>query len=202
VTSEPVAADDHLVSLSKDGNLEAFNRLVERHQASVYNLCLRMTGSRQAAEDTTQEAFIAAYRAIGGFRGGNFRSWLLRIAANRVKDDLRRHHRRRPPDSLDELSAAEQAPLQLADPNPGPEHRAEGAALSRIVEAALAELPEDQRLAVVLADLQELDYAEIAEVTGWALGTVKSRINRGRARLRIHFTRHPELLAGYRRLDT
>jgi RNA polymerase sigma-70 factor (ECF subfamily) len=201
VASEPALADEQLVSLSKDGSVDAFNRLVERHQRAVYNLCLRLTGSRESAEDATQEAFLAAYRALSGFRGGNIRSWLFRIAANQSRDELRRRRRRGASRSLEELAEASEVPFELTDPGLGPDQLAEAGELSTLVRLALQHLPEEQRLAIVLADLQELDYREIAFITGWSMGTVKSRISRGRTRLRLHFSRHPELLAAYRRLD-
>src|SRR4029079_2922722 len=86
--------DERLVLLAKDGNLEAFNSLVDRYQGAVYSLCARILGNRAAAEDAAQEAFINAFRSLRRFEGGNFRSWLLRIAANESKDELRRPKRR------------------------------------------------------------------------------------------------------------
>src|SRR3990170_6740258 len=114
--------ESQLIARSRQGDLDAFNRLVEHYQRPVYNLCLRMLASPQAAEDATQEAFIAAYRAIDRFRGGTpdrsgFRAWLFRIAANACYDELRRR-RSRPALSLDAPLAEGRLPLDL--PHPGP----------------------------------------------------------------------------------
>ena len=175
--------DSRLVALSRQGDLEAFNSLVQIYQRAAYNLCLRLLGSPQAAEDATQEAFFSAFRHIGDFRGGSFRSWLLRIAANAATDELRRRGRR--PQVPLELGPGEEGPAPLVpDPSPGPEAVALRREVARQVQAGLLTLPADQRLAVVLSDVQGLSYEEVAQATGASLGTVKSRISRGRERLR------------------
>src|SRR5579872_7235573 len=135
-----------------------------------------MLGDAQAAEDAAQEAFFAAYRAIDSFRGGSFLPWLLRIAANQCYDELRRRQRR-PTSSLPE------EPF-VPDPEPGPDQAALGAESLRAIEAALAQLAPEQRLCVVLIDVQGLDYDEAAQAMGVNLGTVKSRLSRARAQLR------------------
>src|SRR5579864_7854134 len=135
-----------------------------------------MLGNREQAEDATQEAFFAAYRSIKGFRGGIFRGWLLRIAANQCYDLLRRQ-RRHPVEPLAE------EPL-LADPAPQPEDVALGVETMAMLERAVAQLPPDQRLCVLLVDVQGLDYDEAAQAMDVNLGTVKSRLSRARARLR------------------
>jgi len=182
-----------LITCSRRGDLDAFNRLVERYQRSLYNLCLRMLGSRQAAEDATQEAFIAAYRALDTFRGGSFRAWLFRIAANACYDELRRR-RSRPTLSLDVPLGESQRPLELPHPGPSLEEHAQRLELARCLQEALAALPADYRLAVILCDVQGLSYDEIAQATGVSLGTVKSRISRARARLRDLLLARGELL--------
>lgn len=182
-----------LIARSRQGDLDAFNRLVERYQRPVYNLCLRMLTAPQAAEDATQDAFIAAYRALDSFRGGSFRAWLFRIATNACYDELRRR-RSRPILSLDEPQGAEQLPLDLPHPGPTLEEHAQRLELARYLQEALDALPVDQRLAIVLCDIQGFDYSEIAEITGASLGTVKSRIARARFRLRGLLTAHRELL--------
>lgn len=192
--------DDQLISLSKDGNLGAFNTLVERYQSALYSLCLRLTGAREPAEDATQEAFLSAYRAIGRFQGGSVRSWLFRIAANECKDELRRRSRKDLALSLDRpMAGTDDQHYDVADPSPGPPVLAEYREFGELVQRALDLLPEDQRTIVVLVDLHGLDYGEAAEVTGAALGTVKSRVSRARARLREYFLANPELAARYRR---
>jgi RNA polymerase sigma-70 factor (ECF subfamily) len=190
---EPRIDEADLLARSARGDLEAFNALVEHYQSGVFNLCLRMLGSTQSAEDATQEAFIAAYRNLDKFRGGSFRSWLFRIAANACYDELRRR-RARPGVSLDEPAPSAERRLDAPDVAPSPEERAEQSELRETLAQALAAIPPDQRLAIVLCDVQGLDYAEIAAVMQCSLGTVKSRIARGRARLRAVLLARAELL--------
>ncbi len=194
-------SDERLVSLSRNGDLAAFNRLVERYQGPVYSLCLRLLGNRQAAEDAAQEAFLSAYRAMPRFTGTSFRAWLLRIAANQSKDEWRRRKRRDLASSLDEMFDMLDLPVEVADPDPGAELVMESRELAIIVQDALLTLPMDQREAITLVDLHEYRYEEVAAMTGVSLGTVKSRVHRGRDRLRRVFAAKPELLAAYRRLD-
>ena len=177
-----------LVARSRQGDLEAFNRLVQRYQTPLYNLCLRMLGSPQGAEDATQEAFISAFRAIRSFQGAAFRAWLFRIASNACYDELRRR-KSRGAQSLDEPQRGDERPLDVPAKGFSLEERAEQQELGRLLQAALLEIPADQRLAVVLCDVQGLDYAEIARAMNVSLGTVKSRIFRGRAHLRVVLVR-------------
>ncbi|GBD23423.1 ECF RNA polymerase sigma factor SigE [bacterium HR29] len=174
--------DEELVLLSKNGSLDAFNRLVERHQSAVYAVTYRLLGERTAAEDATQETFIAAFRALHGFRSGSVRAWLLRIAANQAKDQLRAR-RRRPALSLEaQTSAAERTRTDTVaeDPVTAAEQRARRSALQQ----ALLELPFEQRAVVVLIDVQGYGYEEASRVLGEPVGTVKSRLFRARRRLR------------------
>ena len=182
-----------LVERSQSGDLDAFNALVLAYQGQVYNLCLRMLGSPQAAEDAAQEAFIAAYRAVPRFRGGRFRAWLLRIAANACYDELRRR-RSRPQVPLEAPADDERPRAELPASDEPLEQRAERLELARCLQEGLASLPPDQRLAVILRDVQGLAYEEVAEATGASLGTVKSRISRGRAALRDFLLARGELL--------
>jgi len=190
------ADDNHLVRRSQGGDLEAFNQLVLRYQNHVYSLCLRLLSSPAAAEDAAQDAFIAAFRGIRSFRGGSpsgtgFRAWLLRIAANACYDELRRR-RSRPALSLETKGL--DPPLEFAATGENPEERVQRLDLAAHLQQALASLPFDQRLAVILRDVQGLTYEEIAEATNASLGTVKSRIARGRAHLRDFLLRQRELL--------
>ena len=187
-------SDEKLVSLSKDGNLTAFNSLVERYQSAVYGLCLRLLGSAPAAEDATQEAFISAFGAISRFKEGSFRSWLFRIAANASKDELRRRVRKEPGRSLDAMLDDEDGPREIPDPGASPPVLLEQKKLSEQLQGLLLELPFEQRQAVVLSDLYGYHYDEIAEISGASVGTVKSRIHRGREKLRQLVLAHPELL--------
>ncbi len=182
-TERPAVDEADLVQRGQGGDLDAFNQLVDLHQRLVYNVCLRMLGHRMAAEDATQEAFISAYRNIRSFRGTSFRAWLTRIAANACTDELRRRGRR-PALSLDAPSGASDEAYELADPASGPEPIALRGEQRRSIEAALLRLPEDQRLAVVMCDVQGFSYEEVAEAMRASIGTVKSRIARGREKLR------------------
>jgi RNA polymerase sigma factor (sigma-70 family) len=184
--------DNRLVTLSQEGDLAAFNALVETYQGQVYNLCWRMLGVRQAAEDATQEAFLSAYLNIRRFRGPSFRAWLLRIAANAATDELRRR-RRRPQVSLEAPISGSETALNLPDPSAGPEECALRLEQARGLQTALLTLPLDQRLTVILSDVHGLSYEEVGQAMGSSLGTVKSRLSRGRARLRHYLLEQGEL---------
>lgn len=175
--------EEALLRDARRGNLDAFNALIDRHQRAVYNLCLRMLGSPTAAEDAAQDAFLSAFRHIGDFKGASFRAWLSRIAANACTDELRRRARR-PALSLDAPAPGAADPPDVADAAPGPEAAAVRGEERARIQTALLRLPADQRLAVVLCDLQGYAYEEIAEAMRTSLGTVKSRIARGREKLR------------------
>jgi RNA polymerase sigma-70 factor (ECF subfamily) len=180
---EPTAPhEDALLRDARRGDLNCFNSLVELHQHAVYNLCLRMLGSPAAAEDAAQDAFLSAFRRIESLKGDTFRPWLMRIAANACTDELRRRSRR-PALSLD-TGNEDEMPLDVADPAPGPEVEALRAESEARVQAALLRLPHDQRVAVIMCDVQGFAYEEIAASMRTSIGTVKSRIARGRDKLR------------------
>ncbi len=175
--------EPELLRRARDGDLDAFNELVDLHQRIVYNLCFRMLGSGAPAEDATQDAFLSAYRHIASFKGGAFRPWLMRIASNGCVDELRRRGRR-PAVSLDAPLPGRDDPIDVADTAAGPETEAMRREQQRTVQAALLRLPPDQRLAVVMCDMQGFAYEEIAAAMKTSVGTVKSRIARGREKLR------------------
>ncbi|NWF79786.1 MAG: sigma-70 family RNA polymerase sigma factor [Chloroflexi bacterium] len=174
-----------LVAAGQRGDVEAFNQLVRLYEGRVYNLCYRMLSDADAAADATQDTFIAAYRNLNRFRGGLFRAWLLRIATNTCYDMLRARQRR-PAVSLDAGYEDEDAGprLDLPDPAESPDEAVLRRELAQALELGIAQLPEDQRIVVILSDVQGLAYDEIAAVTNTTLGTVKSRLSRARARLR------------------
>lgn len=176
-------AESDLVRRARAGELPAFNQLVELHQRSVYNLCLRMIGSAPAAEDSAQEAFISAWRGLGSFKGGSFRAWLMRIAANASTDELRRRGRR-PAMSLDAPPPGSEEPIDVPDAAEGPEVHALRREHQAVIQRALLTLPSDQRLAVIMCDVQGFSYEEISAAMRVSIGTVKSRISRGREKLR------------------
>ena len=171
--------EQELISRSKQGDLDSFNWLVESYRGQVYNLALRMLGDSQAAEDAAQDAFFSAWRSIDSFKGGNFRAWLLRITANTCRDQLRKlkHH---PSTSLEAL------PIESGGLSSGesPEDYALRRELGEQIQEGLASLSSERRLAVILSDIQGLSYEEIAQVMDCSLGTVRSRLSRGRTQLR------------------
>lgn len=200
MTDALAPSDEHLVSLSKDGNLDAFNRLVERYQVQAFNLCFRLVGDRGAAEDATQEAFLSAFKSISRFEGGSFRSWLFRIAANECKDELRRRTRR-PIEPLLGAGMDGDYDLDPSDSSESVEEIVERSAVADGIQLALLQLPFDQRQAILLSDLHGYHYEEIAKLTASNVGTVKSRIHRGREKLKSLLSQHPELFDRPRRLE-
>ena len=159
--------DGVLVCLAQGGDLCAFNRIVSRYQNQVVNLAARMLGSRAQAEDVAQDTFISAYRALGRFRGGNLRSWLLRIAANGSRDELRRR-RRRSESSLEETF--ENPSFQPASGEVSPDEAAQRGELNAEIQRAILTLSFDQRTALVLVDVQGLSYGEAAEAMAVSVG--------------------------------
>jgi RNA polymerase sigma-70 factor, ECF subfamily len=188
--TQPLPDEAAVIARATSGDRTAFAQLMEHYQSACYGLAWRILNDADQAADATQDAFIHAYRAIGSYRGGVFRSWLLRITANASYDILRRQQRRPTTPLPDPEEGAPELP-DLEAVNPVAE--AAKAELYRHLEAALRRLPEDQRTAVVLCDVYGMDYNEIAAMTRSALGTVKSRIHRGRLRLRQLMAEHREL---------
>jgi len=198
------AAERALVEKGQRGDRAAFNRLVERHQSGAYALALRMVGDAEAAADITQDAFFAAYRALASFKGGSFRAWLYRIVSNGCFDHFRTQARR-PTTSLEAalgderdsespgVGSGSRLPSALIDASWDPEGIALRAEQIEQIEAALQKLAPEQRLALILSDIQGLPYEEIARVTHASLGTVKSRIARARGHMRGILARRGEL---------
>lgn len=174
-----------LVERAQRGDVDSFNALVRAYEGRVYNLCYRMLGDPDSAADAAQDAFLAAFRNLRSFRGGSFRSWMLRIATNACYDVLRQRQRR-PSVSLDTDADDddESSPLQIADAAESPADFALRRELAAAIQRGLVELPDEQRVIVILSDIEGLAYEEIAQITNTNLGTVKSRLSRGRARLR------------------
>ncbi len=187
-----------LLRRCREGDPAAFNVLVEAYQDTVFSVCLRMLGSAHSAEDVTQETFLGAFRNVEHCRSDAFRPWLLRIAVNACTDELRRRSRH-PQLSLDDASD-DDSPLDLPDPSESPEEAAERGELARHIQWGLLSLPLDQRAVVVLRDVQGFSYEEIAETLRLSPGTVKSRLSRGRARLRERLLQKRELLPSQFRL--
>ncbi|MEZ4516580.1 MAG: sigma-70 family RNA polymerase sigma factor [Chloroflexota bacterium] len=194
--------EETLIQQAQQGDLPAFNRLVVQYQELVYNVAYRIMGDPASAEDVTQETFITAYKSLKSFRGGNFKAWLLRIATNRCYDELRRY-KRRPQSSLDEMMDENESLAFLRSPGETPEGHRQRVEFALAVEQCLQDLPDDQRVAAVLSDVEGYDYQEIASITKVSLGTVKSRISRARAKLRECLrSTAGELLPSAYRLET
>lgn len=172
-----------LIKDAKRGDVNAFNRLVLEYQQLAYNVAYRIMGDPQSAEDRTQESFIAAYQKLNQFRGGSFKSWLLRIVTNNCYDELRRY-KRRPQSSLDEMTEDNESWDFMRANSDTPEQHQQKVELVSAIEQCLQGLPDEQRLVAVLCDVEGFDYQEIADITKNALGTVKSRISRARTKLR------------------
>lgn len=170
-------ADEELVRRFRAGEPEAFTDLVRRHQHRVYSVCLRVLGDADAAADVAQDTFLTVLRKLDGFRGeAAFTTWLHRVAVNACYDELRRK-RRRPMLHV----VADDGPEHEAGP-PAPDH-ADEVAGTRDVAAALASIPEEFRVTLVLADVQDMAYEQISKVLDVPVGTVKSRVHRGRLAL-------------------
>ena len=193
-----------LIANAQRGDLEAFNRLVLAHQDALFNAALRILGDEDLAADATQEAFLAAFRALHGFRGGCLRAWLMRTVTNACYDELRRR-KRRPSGPLEpegEDGEGVESPRWLADPELNPEQKAEAKELEHAIQHCLENLPLEFRTVVVMADLQGLDYTEVAAAVRIPLGTVKSRLARARLRLRECLQDFAELLPSAFRLES
>jgi len=175
--------DSSLVSRCLRGDEPAWEELVRLHTRKVYALCYRFTGSGSEAQDLTQEVFLRVFRTLRTFRSveGSFATWLARVTRNLLIDHYRRTRQERVTDSIEEqLPMLEEAG---ASASARPDHAVAGREASEILQATLQKLSPDLREAVILRDLQEMEYREIAAVLQIPEGTVKSRINRGRAEL-------------------
>jgi RNA polymerase sigma-70 factor (ECF subfamily) len=200
---DKLARDDEkkLIARSQQGDISAFNQLVLYYQQVVYNTVFRLLGDYDTAADVTQETFIAAYRSIHTYRGKSlFRAWLLRIGTNLAYDHWRRIQRR-PSESLDVIADEEDLytpalteTLAQTGPDSNPEENLLTQELQELIQRGLQELSLDQRTVIVLCDIEGLSYEEVAQATQTTLGTVRSRLSRARARLRLYLSQYQELL--------
>jgi len=188
------------IEAAKQGQLAAFNQLIMANQGLAYNVAYRIMGDADAAADATQEAFIKAFKSINQFQGGAFKSWLMRIVTNTCYDQLR-YQKRRPTEALEgEENPTDYAP-HLLDTAEQPEEAATRHELGEVIQTAINQLSPDQRLAIVLSDVEGFSYQEISEIANVSLGTVKSRLNRARGRLREILQAQELLPAQYRLKD-
>ena len=166
-----------LISRARGGDREAFGALVEQYRDNVYRLAYRMCGNAYDADEAAQEAFVAAWRALPNFRGdAKFSTWLYRLTTNAAIDVMRREKRHQ--------TVGDGEMVDLADDADSPQETVERTEQQEAVQKALSTLSEEYREVLLLRYMEELDYAEIAEVLQLPSGTVKSRINRGRQALK------------------
>ena len=192
-----------LIHTAQNGDLDSFNTLILHYQDSVFHTALRILGDEDLAEDAAQEAFISAFRSISTFRGGSFKAWLMRTVTNACYDELRRQ-KRRPTTPLEpETSDGEEmdSPKWLADSSMTPAEKSEADELEHAIQHCLDALPTEFRAVVVLADIQGMDYTEVAAASRVPLGTIKSRLARARLRLRECLRGFEELLPSSFRLQ-
>ncbi len=191
-TPEQQAEQDAYVQLVRDcmaGDQRAWNQMVSGQHRRIYAICYRFTGSQSDAEDLTQDVFLKVYRNLGSFDAakGSFQTWITTLARNMLVDHFRRTKLERATDSMDvSMSGEDDGPTmaeRLPDTRPGQEQHVAGLQLKATIQKALVELSPELREAVILRDLEDMDYKEIALVLKIPEGTVKSRISRGRAEL-------------------
>jgi RNA polymerase sigma-70 factor, ECF subfamily len=184
-------AERLLIARLRQREEAAFNEVVRLHGDKVFNLVLRMVGTRAEAEDIAQEVFVTVFKSIETFRGeSKFTTWLLRIAANhsknRIKYLARRSTDKHGLDGAPEASLADQGKAPVQAHFDAPDAMLEAAELETLMQEAIATLDEEHRLLIVLRDIEELSYEEICEITGLPEGTLKSRLHRARMALKEH----------------
>jgi RNA polymerase sigma-70 factor, ECF subfamily len=195
--------EEALIHDAQAGSLDAFNALVLHYQDGVFNTALRILGDEDLASDATQEAFLSAFRSITSFRGGSFKAWLMRTVTNACYDELRRQKRRPSVPLEPESDDGEEidSPRWLADPGMSPEQKAEADEVEHAIQHCLNNLPLEFKTVVVMADIQGMDYREVAIAVRVPLGTIKSRLARARLRLRECLQGFSELLPATFRLE-
>jgi RNA polymerase sigma-70 factor (ECF subfamily) len=171
--------DEALLERARRGSRDAFGELVVRHQDGLYTMALRLLGRPEDAADVVQETFLRAYDNLPKLRGASVRGWLYRVASN-CSRDVQRRGVRRPTSSLEDDDGKV---VDLPDPALGPDATAEARERAAVIRDAVLALPVDYRAAVVMRDVNDLSYEEISDALRVPMGTVKSRINRGRAML-------------------
>ncbi len=196
-----IMAEDEqvLIAAAQRGDLNSFNALVLKYQNVAFTLAYRIMGDSSSANDAAQEAMITAYRRLSTFRGGSFKAWLLRIVSNRCYDELRKRKRQRQT-TFSDLTPDDADEPPLADDSDTPEEIAQSRELQRAVQRCIDRLNPDQKLVLVLCDIDGMDYDEISQQAGATLGTIKSRLSRARASVRDCLSAVRELLPSAYRL--
>jgi RNA polymerase sigma-70 factor (ECF subfamily) len=191
-----MSRESRLVRRLRDRDERAFREMVDEYGDRVFNLTYRMLGNREEAEDLAQEVFITVFKSIDSFRGDSkFSTWLYRITANHCKNRIkylsRRHDRSRTElDERAEGGSADGPALGAPRPSPRPDVQLEGAEMEQVLQEAIAELEDEQRILVILRDVEDLSYEEICAITELPEGTVKSRLHRARLALRKKLLKH------------
>ena len=189
--------EDAMVEAAKNGDVEAFENLMEKYQKRVFNMAFRILSNYDDASETAQEVFIKIYRSLSGFRGdSSFSTWVYTITRNLCMDRLRKESRGGRVVYIDEIkdNEGEGIKMELPDNRESVEETAEKNELKRIVWEAVGKLSAEHREVIVMRDMQGFTYEEIARMTGNREGTVKSRLNRARLALREILKDKKELL--------
>jgi RNA polymerase sigma-70 factor (ECF subfamily) len=184
--TERLEPDSTVVERCLSGDAAAWEELVRLHTRRVYGLCYRFTGKDSEAQDLTQDVFLRVFRALGSFRSteGSFTTWLARLTRNLLIDHYRRTRNERVTDSIEEQLPRVEVRNEGVAVLPGrPDTALAGREASELLQSALGKLSPELRETIILRDLQEMEYREIAEILSIPEGTVKSRLNRGRAEL-------------------
>jgi len=184
--AERLEADSTVVERCLSGDAAAWEELVRLHSRRVYGLCYRFTGKDSEAQDLTQDVFLRVFRALGSFRSteGSFTTWLARLTRNLLIDHYRRTRNERVTDSIEEQLPRVEVRNEAMSVMPSrPDSALAGREASELLQSALGKLSPELRETIILRDLQEMEYREIAEILSIPEGTVKSRLNRGRAEL-------------------
>ena len=189
--------EKNLVEKSAEGDIDAFETLIQSHQKKVYNIALRMTKNPEDAQELSQDAFVRAFIAIKKFRGdSSFATWLYRITMNVCTDFLRKRNKASVI-SIEQSVYESQQTMQLADNEPGPDEISEKNQLKKLVKEAMDLLPPEHREVLILRDLLDMTYKDIANTLSINEGTIKSRINRARENLKKVITSRSELFQDY-----
>jgi len=191
--TEEQMQEQAIIQRALQGDHQAFELLIVRYQNLVYSVACRTLNDENAAADVSQESFMKAFAALGSYRGGKFRSWLMQIVVNNCYDVLRKRKRRQV-SSLEDITTDQAASETLIDSQESPQEYAERMELHEILIYGLQSLTPDQRIPIILYDIHGYTYEEIASIVDVPIGTIKSRISRSRAKLRDYLLQFPELL--------
>ncbi|MEL7432512.1 MAG: sigma-70 family RNA polymerase sigma factor [Chloroflexota bacterium] len=197
---DPQIQLDNLITSAQAGDVDAFNQVVLHFQDYVFTIAYRIMNDPQSASDMAQDAFLSAYRKLDTFKGGSFKAWIARITTNTCYDELRKR-KRRPQDYLEEMPGADmydEPPIPAAAPDP--EQEAQRADLNQAIQDCIGALNDDQRIVLVMSDVEGYAYQEIADSVNVSLGTVKSRLSRARTSIRRCLQAVQELLPAEFRL--